>query len=110
MFDIMNIMSKVKEAQAKIKEKQEQLVYLTTEAESGAGMVKVKVNGHRRVVDITIDDSRVNVEDKEMLKDLIVAATSKAVEDMDQMVKVEMRKATRGMMTNIPGMDFGNMC
>lgn len=109
MFDIMNIMSKVKEAQAKIKEKQEQLVYLTTEAESGAGMVKVKVNGHRRVVDIAIDDSLVTPDDKEMLKDLIVAATNKALEDIDQMVKVEMKKATEGMMPNIPGMDLGNM-
>ncbi|MEX2594907.1 MAG: YbaB/EbfC family nucleoid-associated protein [Anditalea sp.] len=109
MFDIMSIMSKMKEAQAKIKEKQEQLVHLTTEAESGAGMVKVKVNGHRRVVDIEIDESLVNPEDKDMLKDLIVAATNKAYEDIDQKIKEEMKKATEGMMPNIPGMDLGNM-
>jgi DNA-binding YbaB/EbfC family protein len=109
MFDIMSIMSKVKEAQVKIKEKQAQLVYLTAEAESGAGLVKVKVNGHRRVVDILIDDSLVNPEDKEMLKDLIVAATNKAFEEIDQKIKEEMKKATEGMMPNIPGMDFGNM-
>lgn len=109
MFDIMNIMSKVKEAQAKIKEKQEQLVYLTAEGESGAGLVKVKVNGHRRLVDIVIDDSLVNPHDKEMLKDLIVAATNKAFEEIDQLIKQEMKKATEGMMPNIPGMDFGNM-
>lgn len=109
MFDIMSIMSKVKEAQAKMKEKQEQLVYLTAEAESGAGLVKVKVNGHRRVMDIIIDDSLVNQEDKDMMKDLIVAATNKALEEIDQLVKVEMKKATEGMMPNIPGMDLGNM-
>src|SRR5690554_612115 len=109
MFDIMSIMSKVKEAQAKIKEKQEQLVYLTAEAESGAGLVKVIVNGHRRMVDIIVDDSLVNPDDKEMLKDLIVAASNKAFEEIDQKIKVEMKKATEGMMPNIPGMDFGNM-
>ena len=109
MFDIMSIMSKVKEAQAKIKEKQEQLVYLTAEAESGAGLVKVIVNGHRRIVDIVVDDSLVNPDDKEMLKDLIVAASNKAFEEIDQKIKVEMKKATEGMMPNIPGMDFGNM-
>ncbi len=109
MFDIMSIMSKVKEAQAKIKEKQEQLVHLTAEAESGAGLVKVKVNGHRRLVDIAIDDSLVTPEDKDMLKDLIVAATNKALEEIDHKVKEEMKKATEGMMPNIPGMDFGNM-
>ena len=109
MFDIMSIMSKVKEAQAKIKEKQEQLVYLTAEAESGAGLVKVIVNGHRRIVDIIVDDSLVNSDDKEMLKDLIVAASNKAFEEIDQKIKVEMKNATEGMMPNIPGMDFGNM-
>ncbi|MDX5478601.1 MAG: DNA-binding protein, partial [Cyclobacteriaceae bacterium] len=38
MFDIMNIMNKVKEAQAKIKEAQSKLVHLSAEGESGAGM------------------------------------------------------------------------
>ena len=109
MFDIMNIMSKVKEAQAKIKEKQEQLVYLTTVAESGAGMVKVTVNGHRRIVDIEVDESLVRPEDRDMLKDLIIAASNKALEDIDQKIREEMKRATEGMMPNIPGMDFGNM-
>ena len=109
MFDIMNIMTKVKEAQAKIKEKQEQLVYLTTVAESGAGMVKVTVNGHRRIVDIEVDESLVRPEDRDMLKDLIIAASNKALEDIDQKIKEEMKRATEGMMPNIPGMDFGNM-
>lgn len=109
MFDIMGIMSKMKEAQAKIREKQEQLVFLTAEAESGAGLVKVKVNGHRRLVDVFIDDSLVNPDDKDMLKDLIVAASNKALEEIDEKVKQEMKKATEGMMPNIPGMDLGNL-
>ncbi len=109
MFDFMNIMNKVKEAQAKIKEKQAELVHLTADGESGAGMVKVVVNGHRKVVDIIIDDSLVNPDDKEMLKDLIVAATNKAYESIEVKIKEEMKKATEGLMPNIPGMDFGNM-
>ncbi len=109
MFDFMNIMNKVKEAQVKIKEKQAELVHLTAEGEAGAGMVKVIVNGHRKVMDIVIDDSLMTPADKEMLKDLIVAATNKAYEEIDQMIKAEMKKATEGLMPNIPGMDFGNM-
>ena len=35
MFDLMGMMGKVKEAQAKIKEVQSQLVHLTAEGESG---------------------------------------------------------------------------
>jgi DNA-binding YbaB/EbfC family protein len=109
MFDIMSIMNKVKEAQAKIKDTQSKLVYLTVEGESGAGMVKVTVNGNRKLVKIEMDDSLVNLSDKEMLTDLIVAATNKAMELIEIKIKEELKSATDGMMPNIPGMDFGNM-
>ncbi len=109
MFDMMSIMNKVKEAQAKIKETQAGLVHLTAEGESGAGMVKVLVNGNRRVVLIEMDDTLINPSDKEMLRDLTVAATNKALEAIDIEIKEEMKSATEGMMPNIPGMDFGNM-
>jgi DNA-binding YbaB/EbfC family protein len=109
MFDIMSIMNKVKEAQGKIKEAQAKLVHLRAEGESGAGMVKVVVNGNRRVVSIQMDDSLVNVSDKEMLGDLVVAATNIAMETIDIKIKEELKSATDGMMPNIPGMDFGNM-
>ncbi|WP_373495744.1 YbaB/EbfC family nucleoid-associated protein [Aquiflexum sp.] len=109
MFDINSIMNKVKEAQVKIKDAQAKLVYLTTEGESGAGLVKVTVNGNRKVVKIEMDDSLVNLADKEMLTDLIVAATNKAMEQIEIKIKEELKSATDGMMPNIPGMDFGNM-
>ncbi|WP_194777387.1 YbaB/EbfC family nucleoid-associated protein [Pararhodonellum marinum] len=109
MFDIMSIMNKVKEAQAKIKEKQASLVHLTAEGESGAGLVKVTVNGHRQVLKIDLDDSLITPDDKDMLQDLIVAATNKALEAIEINIKEEMKRATEGMMPNIPGMDLGSM-
>ncbi|GGZ38914.1 nucleoid-associated protein [Echinicola pacifica] len=109
MFDFMNMMNKVKEAQAKVKEKQAELVHLTAEGESGAGMVKVIVNGHRKMLDIQIDESLLKPEDRDMVKDLIVAAANKAYENVEQQIQEEMKKATEGMMPNIPGMDLGKM-
>lgn len=108
-MDFMNMMNKVKEAQAKIKETQAELVHLKAEGEAGAGMVKVVVNGHRKVLDMEIDKSLVNDKDHDMMKDLIVGATNKALENIDQKIKEKMSSATAGMMPNIPGMDFGNM-
>lgn len=102
-------MNKVKEAQAKIKDAQSKLVYLNAEGESGAGLVKVTVNGNRNVIAIEMDDSIVNLSDKEMLSDLIVAATNKALEHIEVKIKEELKAATDGMMPNVPGMDFGNM-
>lgn len=109
MFDLMSIMNKVKEAQAKVKEAQSKLVHLKAEGESGAGMVKVTVNGDRKLVSIDMDESLLQVSEKEMLSDLVVAATNKAMEAIDYKIKEEMKAATDGMMPNIPGMDFGSM-
>ena len=109
MFDIMGMMGKVKEAQAKIKEAQARLVHLTAEGEAGAGLVKVFVNGERKVMKIEMDESLLTPNDKEMLSDLVVAATNKALESIELKIKEEMKKATEGMLPNIPGMDLGSM-
>jgi DNA-binding YbaB/EbfC family protein len=109
MFDIMGMMGKVKEAQAKIKEAQAKLVYLTAEGESGAGLVKVLVNGERKLLSLQLDESLLSPSDKEMLSDLIVAATNKAMEAIEVKIKQEMKAATEGMLPSIPGMDLGNL-
>lgn len=109
MFDFMGMMGKVKEAQAKIKEAQARLVHLTAAGESGAGLVKVHVNGERKILKIEMDDSLINPQDKEMLTDLIAAATNKAMEEIEQKIKKEMKAATEGMIPSIPGMDLGNL-
>ncbi len=109
MFDFMGMMGKVKEAQARIKEVQAKLVHLTAEGESGAGLVKVFVNGERKVLKIEMDESLLSPNDREVLSDLIVAATNKAMEAIDIKIKSEMKTATEGMIPNIPGMDLGNL-
>ncbi len=109
MFDMMKMMGKVKEAQSKMKEVQESLVNITTEGESGAGMVKAIVNGKKQLIDLVIDESLYNPEDKDMLKDLIIAATNIAMDKADVLAKEEMKKATEGMLPNIPGLDLSSM-
>lgn len=105
----MGMMGKVKEAQAKIKEAQARLVHLSAEGEAGAGMVKVLVNGERKVLKIELDETLLNPNDKEMLSDLVVAATNQALLAIDQKIKEEMKKATEGMIPTIPGMDLGGL-
>ena len=107
MFDMMKMMGKMKEVQAKVKEAQEGLVNIKTTAESGGGMVKATVNGKKMLINLEIDDDLVKPEDKDMLKDLIVAAVNKATDDVDVLVKEEMKKSTEGLLPNIPGLDLG---
>lgn len=109
MFDFMGMMGKVKEAQAKIKEAQARLVHLSADGEAGAGMVKVLVNGERKVLKIELDETLLNPNDKEMLSDLVVAATNQALLAIDQKIKEEMKKATEGLIPTIPGMDLGGL-
>ena len=108
MFDMNKMMEKVQEVQAKMKAAQENLVNVTATGESGAGIVKAKVNGKKQVVDLVIDDDLVKPEDKEMMQDLIIAAINKALEAVDVKVKEEMKSSTEGMIPNIPGLDLGS--
>ena len=109
MFDMMKMMGKVKEMQARMKEAQDKLADIVVEAESGAGMVKASVNGQKKLISVTIDESLMKDEDREMLQDLIVAAVNKATDEAEIQAKEEIRKSTEGIMPNIPGLDLSGM-
>ncbi len=106
MFDMMKMMGKVKEMQSKMKEAQEQLKNITAEGESGGGLVKAVANGDKEIIKLDIDDSLVNQEDKNMMRDLVIAAINKAVHEADEKAKEHIKKSTEGMLPNIPGMDL----
>ena len=109
MFDMMKMMGKAKELQAKVKEAQEALAGLEVSGESGAGLVKVRMNGKKQVIQIEIDDSLLNSADKEVVQDLIVAATNKASEEAEEKARDFMQQQTKDIMPNIPGFDLGSM-
>lgn len=109
MFDMMKMMGKVKEVQARMKEAQDNLVNLKVSGESGGGMVKATVNGKKQVLAIDIDATILKAEDKILIQDLVVAAVNIASEKAEALAKEEIRKSTDGMLPNIPGMDFSSM-
>lgn len=109
MFDMMKMMGKMKEVQAKVKEAQDNLVHITTTAESGAGMVKATVNGKKELVKLELDKDLVKPEDQEMLQDLIIAAVNKATSEVEVLAKEELKKSTEGLLPNIPGLDLGGL-
>ena len=109
MFDMMKMMGKVKELQDKMKEAQENLVNITTSAESGGGMVKVVVNGKKQVISLDVDNDLIKLEDKEMMQDLVIAAVNKAIAEVDILAKEEVKRSTEGIVPNIPGFDLGGL-
>jgi hypothetical protein len=81
---------------------QEALGEETVEASAGGGAVKVVMNGHLRVVSLSIDPEAVNPEDVEMLQDLITAAVNEAIEKAQELAAERMSGFTAGL--KIPGL------
>lgn len=107
-FNMADMFGKIQEMQSKMQEAQEGLNDVIVEAEAGGGMVKVKANGNKQIVSITMDNDVVDPADKEMLEDLIVAGVNKALEKADEASKEKMQEMYKGMIPGggIPGMDM----
>ena len=101
-MDLNNIMQQAQQMQAKIAEIQEQLANKTITGSAGGGMVNVTVNGRGDVLSVAIEDALLGSEEKEMLQDLIVAATNDGLKKAKELGKQEMQQLTGGL--NIPGL------
>ena len=108
-MDMSNMFGKMREMQSKLKEVQENLESITAEGESGGGMVKAIVNGRKKVISVSIEESLMTPQDKEMVQDLVVAAINSALQNVEAKSNDEIKKTTEGMMPNIPGLDFSKM-
>jgi nucleoid-associated protein EbfC len=109
MIDMMKMMGKMKEVQARLKEAQDNLVNVRASGESGGGMVKAIVNGKRQLVHLEIDPALIKPADQQILQDLVIAAVNKAAEEAEIVAREELKRSTEGLIPNIPGMDFSGM-
>ena len=106
MFDMFG---KMKEVQSRMKEAQESLSAITETGDAGAGMVRVTVNGLKNVLKVEIDTDLIKPDDREMLQDLIVAATNKAMANVEVKSREHLRQATEGLLPNIPGLNLDGL-
>ncbi|MAD43941.1 MAG: YbaB/EbfC family nucleoid-associated protein [Oceanospirillaceae bacterium] len=91
-----NLMKQAQKMQEQLQKAQEQLAEAEVTGESGAGLVKITMNGRHDVKRVDLDDS-IMEEDKEMLEDLLAAAVNDAVRKIEERNKDEMGKMTSGM-------------
>ena len=78
---------------------QEEIAQLEVTGESGAGLVKVTINGAHNCRRIEIDPSLME-DDKEMVEDLVAAAFNDAVRRAEELQKEKMASVTAGL--NLP--------
>jgi hypothetical protein len=92
-----DIMKAAQAMQARMAESQAKLKQLEVEGQSGAGMVRVAMNGEGKIVRVRIDPSVAGPDDVGMLEDLIVAASGDAKTKLDAKVQEEMQSVTGGL-------------
>jgi len=97
-----SLMKQAQGMQGKIAESKERLARMQVQGDAGGGMVSVTVGGTMRVLNCKIDPVLMQSGDKEMLEELVVAATNQALEKLNQLQMDEMGSITGGL--NIPGL------
>ena len=82
----MNAMMKqVQQMQSEMMEAQEKLKDEVVEASAGGGMVKVKMSGDLRLLEVTIDPEAIDPEEAELLQDMVLAAVNEAIRSAQEL-------------------------
>jgi DNA-binding YbaB/EbfC family protein len=111
-MDMNEMLRKAQEAaetiQKQMGEAQARLDGIEVEGVSGGGLVKLRCTAKGRLLGVSIDDSLIVPEDKQMLEDLVAAAFNDARTKADQAGNAEMQKVQQGMGLppgfNLPGL------
>jgi DNA-binding YbaB/EbfC family protein len=98
MKDLLGLMGKAKEMQAKFQALQEEIATMEATGQSGGGLVKVTLTGKFEMKKLDIDRSLLKEDEAEILEDLILAAHN------DAKVKVEtaMQEKTKELTAGLP--------
>ena len=97
MKDIMGMMGKIKDMQAKMESMQEEVAALECAGVAGGGMVTVRLSGKGLMLGLSVDPSLFKEDDVEILEDLIVAAHNDAKGKIEAMVAERTRELTAGL-------------
>ena len=96
-MNIGNMMKQAQQLQKKMAEVQEKLNSIEVEGTSGGGMIKVVASAKGDIKRISIDDSLMKKEEKEITEDLIVAAINDAKKKGEMAAQEEMKSVTGGI-------------
>src|SRR5687767_12727872 len=96
-MDLMKMMKQAQEIQGRMQKMQEDLADIEVEGQSGAGLVRVKLNGKLDARALKIDPSLIKPDDPEMLEDLIIAAFQDAKGKAEAAVQAKMQEITGGL-------------
>lgn len=96
MTDLNEIMKQAKQMQEQFQKAQQDLANLVIEGESGAGLVKVSMNGRHDVTKVNLSDALL-LEEKEVVEDLVAAAFNDAVRKLEEKSKESLGGMAAGL-------------
>jgi len=91
-MDMSALLKQAQKMQEDMQKSQELLEHQEVEGTSGGGMVKVRMNGKKKIISLKINPSVIDPEDAEGLEDLILAAVNQATDEADKLSNDEMTK------------------
>ena len=97
MVNLGNMMKQAQQLQKKMADAQNKLNDIEVEGTSGGGLIKVTATAKGSFKRISIDDSLIKQDEKEILEDLIVAAINDAKEKGEAAAQEEMKNLTGGL-------------
>ncbi len=89
-FDLNSMMKQVQEMQAEMTKAQETLKDEVVDASAGGGMVKAKMSGDLRLLELTIDPEAIDPDDPELLQDMVLAAVNEAIRAAQELAASKM--------------------
>ena len=96
-LDLNAMMKQVQQMQGEMMEAQEKLKDEVVEASAGGGMVKVKMSGDLRLLELTIDPEAIDPSDAELLQDMVLAAVNEAIRSAQQLATDKLGGITGGL-------------
>ena len=104
-MDFSKMQEMMEQAQAMQSQMEEKLAATVVEAQSGGGVVTVRMNGRKEVLRLKIEPSAVGSSgsDLELLEDLITAAVNEAGRRADEAMQTNVSGLMGGM--NLPGLE-----
>lgn len=97
-------MGNMEEQQAAMQEK---LAAIIVEAEAGDGAIKVQASADKQITNISIDETKLDLSDKEELEDLLMVAINRALELAEEKASVESQSMLKDMLPPGLGNLFG---
>lgn len=96
-MDMSQLMQMAGQLKEQLGQAQQKAAATRATGEAGGGLVRVEVNGEHKVLAVHIDPTLLAADGKDLLEDLLVAATNQAVAKVSQAVKDDVGNMAQAM-------------